>query len=442
MAEFVPFCGWRYNEDEVGSLATVTSPPYDVISPEQQDTYYKRHPNNVVRLVLNRRRPDDSPTDNPHTRAAAHFEQWCREGVLHRDPTPAYYLVATDFTIEGTRHTRFGLIGLTRVEPFEKGVVLPHECTFSKVKSERLGLLKTTRANFCPVFSLFSDADGALDDIVASAERTPPAAAFTDDQGFSHRLWPIADVERQSRVQALLKEVTVYIADGHHRYETALNYRNALAESLPGFDETHPANFVMMYMCRIEDPGLIVLPAHRLVRKLDPARAQRFIADAGEDFVVDRYPTASGDRRTATDRFLADIRSGADAHAFGLVIHGDPDFYRLTIRPGVMARRFGEELPPVLLDLDVTLITRLVLTERLGLDPAHLDEEATIGYVSEAERAITEVADGRYAMGILLNPTRIDQVQAVSREGLIMPRKSTYFFPKAVTGQVFYSHEA
>ncbi len=441
MAEFLPFCGWRYNEDAVGPLTAVTSPPYDIISPEQQDTYYRRHPNNVVRLVLNRRRADDSPINNPHTRAAAHFENWCRNGVLLRDRAPAYYLIATDFTFEGMRHTRFGLIGLTRVEPFEKGIVLPHERTFSKVKDERLGLLKTTRANFCPIFSLFSDAEGVLDDILAAVGRMAPTSAFTDDQGFSHRLWPITDGGRQARVHALLKEVPLYIADGHHRYETALNYRNALAESLAGFDDTHPANFVMMYLCRIEDPGLIILPAHRLVKNVPQAVVQGFIAGAGSDFSIERYPMAPGQRRSVTDRFLSDIRSGAGAHAFGVVIHGDPDLYRLTIRPGVMTRRFDGKFPEALLDLDVTLITRLVLTERLGFDTAHLDEEAAIGYVSDADRAVTEVVEGRYAMGIVLNPTRIDQVQAVSRRGLIMPRKSTYFYPKAVTGQLFYRHE-
>ncbi|MBS3809906.1 MAG: DUF1015 domain-containing protein, partial [Desulfobacterales bacterium] len=265
MAEILPFCGIRYSQEKIRDLSEVVTPPYDVISEEEQEAYYQRHPNNVIRLDKAKATPGDTDTDTPYTRAAADFRRWLEQGVLIRDETPSFYLTSVGFSVNGEPITRYGLIAAVRLEPFESGVILPHEETFSKVKSERLELMKACHANFSHIFSIYSDRNNILATLKAEAEKKQPEAAFTDDSGHFHRMWKISDPEICRQVTGALKQRRLFIADGHHRYETALNYREWVRQNTPDFDENHPANFIMMYLCAVEDQGLIILPTHRLL---------------------------------------------------------------------------------------------------------------------------------------------------------------------------------
>ena len=436
MATVLPFKGIRYNPKIIDDLSAVTTPPYDVISADEQDEFYRRHPNNVIRLILNRTESTDTRENNPHTRSATHFKQWMSDGILKQDDTLSLYVKAITYTHEGHDITRFGLIALVGVEPFEKRIVLPHEKTYSKVKSERLGLIKATRCNYCPIFSLYPDDGSILTTITDAIDTLSPVENFTDEQGHRHRLWQIVDPEIHRNVTKAMVDKRLFIADGHHRYETALNYRNFLQETDPAFDEHHPANYVMMYLCSMSDPGLNILPAHRLVKDLTPEEMKRAIETSRSYFQVTPYPFTTENRRQVEKEFLAALETGSDKNCIGIYAHGSSVFYLLKLNAGVMDQLFEDELSPPLRRLDVTVLTRLIFMKILGFNQERLDDETLIGYASTSDKALKAIDDGNFDVAFILNPTRIEQVQEVAQKGLIMPRKSTYFYPKVRSGLV------
>lgn len=437
MAEVRPFRGILYNPEQIENLSDVVAPPYDVISVEEQAAFHRRHPKNIIRLILGEKKEGDDSRENPHTRAAAYFRQWLAEGSLVRDPRSAFYLTSVDFPLDGRTITRYGVIALVRLEPFEKKIVLPHEKTFSKVKIERLELMKACHANFSPIFSLFSDPSGVMERLRAAAQGKNPDMDVVDHKGIPHRLWRVTDAEPLDFVQGALADRRLFIADGHHRYETALSYRDWVAQRDPSFDSNHPANFVMMYLCAMEDPGMLIRPAHRLLLDIPDESMDRLMAGSAEAFDITPYPFTAENRETVQKDFVDSLaRESEQRTVIGVRFRGRDCFYRLALRPGVMAARFGHEIPPELLDLDVTVLTHLVFMDILGFDQARLDDATRIDYSSLTGDALDAVDRGGADVAFILNPTRMDQVRRVSSEGLIMPRKSTYFYPKVLSGRV------
>ncbi|MBW2367888.1 MAG: DUF1015 domain-containing protein [Deltaproteobacteria bacterium] len=432
MAQISPFRGIHYNSDRIDNLSNVMTPPYDVISSAEQQAFYDRDPNNTIRLVLNKTRDRDTRTDNRYTRAAGHFNEWMTSGVLIRNETPALFVTTIDFKVNETAYTRYGLIAKVGLEPFEKRVILPHERTFSKVRNDRLELMKACHANFCPVFTLFPDSGEILDQFRATVADYPPESDIIDDKGHRHRLWRIGNPEIIDAMTQAFSPKQLFIADGHHRYETALNYRNWLAETDPEFNDAHPGNGIMMYLCSMSDPGLTILPAHRLLTQVEYARLSGLLPQASEFFDIETFLCNNG--------APAEIRSQMEADrtrtTMGVHMKNDANFYLMRLRPGIMDRLFGEDIPEVLRHLDVTVLTRLIFMEILGFDEARLDDETAIAYTSIDAQAIESVKSGKCDVAFILNPTGIDQVQNVSNEGMTMPRKSTYFYPKVITGQV------
>lgn len=437
MAEVIPFRGIVYNQESIRNLAAVCTPPYDVISPEEQEGFYAADPHNVIRLILGRTSDSDTAADNRYTRAGRDYEAWRREGVLVEDEIPAFYLTTIDFDAAGRALKRYGLIARVRLEPFEKGVVLPHETTFSKVKTDRFELMKVCHANFSPIFSLYSDRENILETLMAAVIGQPADMDFTDTYGHHHRLWRITDPEVTALVSRKMAAKTIYIADGHHRYETALTYRDWLAGRTPGFTEDHPANYVMMYLSSMEDPGMVILPAHRLLKEVDPELLGSLLSRAAEYFEISEVPFDREGSGRVPPSFSSALEAGADRHTIGLFMKGLPNLFLLSLKPGVMKARFGDELPAALRDLDVTVLTRLIFMDLLGFDQARLDNEKLISYATAPQKAVDGVLSGDWDVTFILNPTRIEQVQAVAQSGLIMPRKSTYFYPKVITGQTF-----
>jgi uncharacterized protein (DUF1015 family) len=442
MAEVLPFRGIFYNPGRIENLSDVVAPPFDVISPEEQEAFHRRHPKNVIRLILGQATENDTETDNPHTRAAAYFRQWREEETLVQDPRPALYMTAVTFPLHGRPVTRYGFIAKIRLEPFEKRIVLPHEKTFSKVRSERLELMKRCHANFSPIFSLYPGGNGVMQRLRREVEKRGPDLELTDHKGIGHRLWRIQDPSLHRDVTEALAEKRLFIADGHHRYETALRYRDWLARRTPGFNEDHPANFVMMYLCSMDDPGLVILPAHRMLDAVEAAAAQKLLERAVEYFEVESFSPGTGAPEAARDTFLARLRSEKDTTAIGVVCRNVAAYTLWRLKPGVMETLFGKKISPALLPIDVTVLTRLVFMELLGFDNARLDDERLIHYDSVAESAIQSVTGGRHDIVFLLNPTKIEQVRTVCEQGLIMPRKATYFYPKVLSGRVFHTLEA
>lgn len=436
MADVVPFRGVLYNPNAVSNMADVVAPPYDVISPEEQDGFYRRHPKNVIRLILGKSEASDQGQLDIHSRSAAYFQQWLAEETLVRDAQPAFYLTSVTFPMGGRDVTRYGLIGSVRLEPFDRGIVLPHEQTFSKVKSERLQLMQACHANFSPIFGLYPDEDGILDRLRQHAAGQAPDMDLVDDKGLRHKLWRITDTATQTMITDSLQEQCLYIADGHHRYETALNYRQWVRENTPDFDENHPANFIMMSLSSLKDPGMVIFPAHRLLKAVPIEEREAVLDKVKRYFTIQSHSTESG-MDSALAAFDEALAAGAGRRAIGLFMKDRAALDILTPKAGVMQELFGEELPDALGDLDVTVLTRLLMMELLGFDQARLDDAAKIGYATTTHAAVAAVQEGGADMAFILNPTRIEQVQRVAHEGLIMPRKSTYFYPKVITGQVF-----
>lgn len=435
MAEILPFRGIRYNQEKIRDISEVVTPPYDIISEEEQAAYYQRHPNNVIRLDKAKATAEDTDTDNPYTRAAADFHRWLEQGVLIRDETPSFYLTSVEFSVNGEPITRYGLIAAVRLEPFDSGVILPHEETFSKVKSERLELMKACHANFSHIFSIYSDRNNILATLKAEAEKKQPEAAFTDDSGHFHRMWKISDPEICGQVTAALKERRLFIADGHHRYETALNYREWVRQNTPDFDENHPANFIMMYLCAVEDQGLIILPTHRLLPEVPENAGQKLLNDARAYFDIETF-AHDPDRQAAARQLNQSMHRHRNDHIVGVAIKNEPAYYAMVLKPGVMEKLFGGEIPDELQGLDVTTLTRLILMKLMGYDKKSLDDHSLIGYSSSETETLDMVAEGAYDIAFILNPPTNEQVRKIAEAGLTMPRKTTFYYPKAITGQV------
>jgi uncharacterized protein (DUF1015 family) len=436
MAQILPFKGILYSKDSVKEISQVVAPPYDVISEEKQHVLYDRHDRNVVRLILGKMHDTDTETDNRHSRAAEYFTAWQADGTLERDAVPALYLSSVTFSAHGRTATRYGLICQVTIEPFDKGVILPHEQTFSKVKSERLALLKMCKANFSQIFSIYSDRAGILDELKRSVDGRTPDIDILDDVNERHCLWKITDSTVIGSVQAKMADKCLFIADGHHRYETALNYRNFLAETDPGFGPDHPANHIMMYLTSMEDPGLTIFPTHRVLNQADPAKLATLLENASEFFDIRSIPFGN-DRETAFQKFTAELDGSTERTSFGVVVKNDPSFHLFVLKPGAMDARYGDTIHRSLRGLDVTVLAHLVFVDLLGLSHDAMDQEKLITYSESSLHAADMVTDGTCDAAFILNPTKIEQVQEIAMSGLTMPRKTTYFYPKALTGLVF-----
>ena len=438
MADVIPFRGIFYNPDKANNLADVVTPPFDVISNAEQEVFYARSSHNVVRLILGKSSAGDTPSHNPHSRAADYLQNWLAERSLVRDTAPAFYLTNLDFTIDNRPVTRSGLIAAVRLVPFDAGVILPHERTFSNVKSERLALMKACHANFSPIFAMVPD-DAA--DFISltrhlSSERTPDIA-FKAHDGFQHKLWRIADSDSVKKISAALQARKLYIADGHHRYETALNYRNWVHAGHPNLSDGHPANFVMMYLCSMADPGLVIRPAHRLLRDVPSSAIDRLLVRAKPHFEIETISFRGSERDGAIERFVGKLDGSGIGQSIGMAVKDRRAFYYLTLKNSPdLNDLFGADCPGSLRQLDVTVLTRLILTEFLEFDQARLDNEKLIDYTTDAREAIARVDRGDFDVCFILNSTSVEQVRNVADQGLVMPRKATYFYPKVITGLV------
>jgi uncharacterized protein (DUF1015 family) len=438
MALVIPFKGIVYNKERINDFSFVVAPPYDVISEEDKKKLCNRHPQNVVRLVLGEPGERFGDNSNFYSLSAKRFQAWMADGTLVTDDVPAIYLTSVEFTADDKRFQRYGFIAYVRLEPFANRVVLPHERTSSKVKTDRLNLSKATGANFCQIFSLYSDPEQVIvNTLLDSVAGRQPDIDLVDDAGERHRLWRITDSRIAGQVTAAFKEKRLYIADGHHRYETALNYRAWIAENNPDFSETHAANYVMMSLSSISDPGLVILPSHRLLLKVNQTRLSELLGQAADYFDVTEIPFDPADRKKAEQQFKNHLQTHFMDNAIGAVVNGRPVFYVLTLRPGAMEKAFGDTIPEVLRTLDVTVLTQLILKKILGYSQSELDEEEAIAYTSNFGRAVEIALAGKCRAAFLLNPTRSEQVQAAAAQGEIMPRKSTYYYPKVLTGFVF-----
>jgi len=428
MPEIQAFRGLRYDLGHVGSLADVVCPPYDVIDPPMLDELYRRHPCNFVRVDLNRMEPGDDEADNRYTRAARFLKNWRSQGVLFQEADPAIYVYHQEFTWSGRRYTRRGFMARMRLSPFGQGLVFPHEQTMSAPKLDRLMLTVVTKAALSPIFGLYPDPDLEADSLLdrAIAGRTPLEA--TDPWGAAHRLWPVTDVDVIADLTAIVGPKPVFIADGHHRYETACKYREEVYES--GFlAKDHPANYTLMMFVAMEDPGLVVLPTHRLFRDLPSMTADELTRRLGEHFTARAAGIGPDDAATVWE----DVETSGDPSALGLFTREDQRWTIVQLTPAGRAKleAVAEDHAPEWRQLGVSVLHRLIVETILG----HGGQTPT-QYVHKIEEVVEGLRSGQYPMAALVMPATVDHVRAISLQGDRMPAKSTYFYPKLLSGLV------
>ena len=432
MAEIVPFAGLRYDLSRVGDAARVLAPPYDVIGEGERSDLEARDPHNVVRLELPR-----GEGDARYGVAANLLRAWLAEGVLRREPTPAMYLYEQQFTWAGKAYTRQGFIAALKLEPFDKRVVLPHEHTLTGPKEDRRKLLVTTRTQISQVFGLYRDADGAAAVELATVTQAAPALDAATPDGTRHRLWVITEAARLNRLAGIIRDKQILIADGHHRYETMVSLRGEL-RGAGGAGAREPADYGAMYLARAEDPGLLVLPTHRLVKDLPSFSLTQFLSGAGAAFDI-----IQGDETTAqtVEARLAKLSVGEDGQprvVFGVRAARKSGPTWLVLKSIVDLSALG---PPVLRGLDVTVLHGVLLGPLLGIDAAAMAKQSNLAYTHDTSEALARVDAGEVQVAFLMNATSVAQVLDACEQGHVLPQKSTYFQPKLATGLVMYQVE-
>ena len=431
MVDVQPLRGIRYDGQRAGNLAEIITPPYDVISEEDQARYYQRNPYNSIRLELGRDEAQDTTLNNRYTRAATMLAEWRVEGVLREDATPGYYCYQQVFTHERQVYTRTSLFARVRLEPWEARVVLPHEHTMAKPKSDRLKLMQACATNFSPIMSLYKDPQGRMRTLLGAYAANAEVQA-TDEAQEEHRLQPITDAKQIALIQNFFEERRLYIADGHHRYETALNYREevrAMRKNLHGNDAV---NFVLMALIDIDDPGLLVLPTHRLISHLEPDALNALSSQQLGRFFTVREMAMGDYPPEAPLQMLA--QAGDAAPSFVLCTAEQSWLVSLNEQGKARMEQSGHSV--AWNNLDVTVAHTLVLEELLGLNAAHLTAGTHVSFTRDARQALQAVQRKEAQVALLLNPTRVQQICDVAEADDRMPQKSTYFYPKLITGLV------
>lgn len=439
MAIIAPFRGLTYNFKKLGDMSRLAAPPYDVISEQEQEEYHNTHPNNVIRLILGKKRAGDSDSDNRYTRSAMEMRKWEQEDILIRPESPSMYITAHDYDPgDGKgRRTRWGLIALVRIEEEGSRVILPHEKTFSAHKTDRLNLMKACNAQLSQVFGLYDGSDNIISGSIEWASRSEPDVSFDFRDGTSHRMWIVKDKAFFKKAADAMRDKSIFIADGHHRYETSRNFRNLMREKYGKGDGDKAYDYVMMYLADMNDKGLTILATNRLIKECKSYDRDVFFKKAREYFTIDEMPVPAADLKERAFKFGNALEAkGRDNSAIGFYFNGADRYYILSLLPGAMDRE-EEALNPSLKKLDVIILTRLILTNCLGFTKEDLDNDKLIKYVSNTADSISLVDSGECHMAFLLNPTRIEQVKDVAGDFLTMPRKSTFFYPKVISGLVF-----
>ncbi len=441
MARIAPFRGVRYNPERIVNLEEVVSPPYDVIDEPSRQALLRKNPYNMVNLDLAKSVDAGDLSDERYQQARQTFEHWRRQGILIQDAEPAIYLYQTEYQLpSGRRFRRRGLITLVGLAEFSEGVIKPHEKTFRGVTSDRLRLIDACQAQFSPIFSLYSDPEGRILNLLESARHPQPLASVDDQDGCRHTLWAVTEAGALAETRRLFADQALYIADGHHRYTTALQLRELMRGRQGAVAPDSPYDFTMMYLCGMEDEGLTVLPTHRLVRLPGRCLVQELTGRLTEGFVVEEI--GGGSRELLVSEVLARMDEGGNETMFGLYHPGEDRCFLLTMRPGAMAMATASRPSEALRSLDVVVLSDLVLDRLLGLSHQRCEEESLIHYFPDPDEALDLAVKEAIAGGdrtpvlFLMNPTRVSQVRQVADEGLVMPHKSTYFYPKAITGLV------
>ena len=431
-----PFRAYRYDKSKVGNISNVVTPPYDIIKGAKVDELQRKSEYNIAWIIKNKPEDDDTPENNQYTRANDHLQEWIAKSVLKQDEKESFYVYGQDFEIDGRILFRFGFIGLIELEDFAKEApssgtftgVLQHEETLPKDIIDRLSLCRSSMANFGQIFVIYPDHEGSVDKILEKNMKKDPVADVTDDEGVRHRIWIVNDDNDIAMISRNMKEKYVIIADGHHRYKTAL----ALSQENPDLES---AKYRMLTFVNISNPGLVVLPTHRVVQNLDDFSRNKLLDEIKRYFDLEIFDDKEKMFNLMNKRFKQ------AEHAFGLFMN-DGKFYAFTLKDNKIMDRLLPDKSPDLRRLDVAILHSLVLDRMLGIDKEKLLQGTMKGggfvvYIKGIGDAVDEsinmVKESAQAV-FFMNPTRVHEVEAVSKNFEVMPQKSTFFHPKVWTG--------
>ncbi|MBN3032544.1 MAG: DUF1015 domain-containing protein [Candidatus Saganbacteria bacterium] len=435
MVKIFPFQGVFYNKKKLKNLSKVVSPPYDIISPDFQEKLYAGSDFNYIRIILGKEFPGDNEYNNHYVRAAAFLNGWLRHKILIMDDKPAIYIYEQKFSAQGKKYVRLGFIALLRLEEIGRGKVFPHEETYPRAKLDRLQLMRATNADLDSIFAFYSDKKDKIVKVARQFMKRKPMIDVKDAENVAHRVWRIDRKPAINKIISEMRDKAVFIADGHHRYEAAVRYKNELKSKNTKFTEDESYNHVMAYFTPVESKGLVVLPIHRVVANLAYYDPIRFVADLNEYFHVVPFTATKHTAPRVRKKLEKGLQKAAARHAFGLYL-GNYRYFLLTLKDEALIDELvAEEKPKAWKHLDVTILHYTVFDRLLNIAN---ETEDRVTYFKSSEEAVKAVDEKGAALAFLLNPTKIEEIMAVAGELEKMPHKSTYFYPKLLSGLVLY----
>ncbi len=413
MAEIIPFRGFLYDVSKV-SMEDVLAPPYDIITPEGRESLYTKSPHNIVRIDFGKEEPGDNETQNKYTRAKRCLDVWIKDGILIRSDKPSFYAYEVIYTVQDMRKRLCGFLCLVKLEELGHGSVYPHECTHSEPKQDRLNLLKACEANTSPIFSLYKSSADGISDILSKITLTRPYVQAADFSGNLHRLWQIDDAEETDIIRQELADKPIFIADGHHRYETSFEYAREMSVKKTSSSDRKLYDYTLTFLANMMDEGITILPTHRLIKEI-PGK-------------IDRMLSKYFDIETIANDFDIRRRLSGRKNAFGFFRKREKVWHILTYRGWNLS-----EVDPDLREIDVIILHEIIFKKILM--------NAEIGYEMDIAKVLDQVNGGEYAAAFFLNPTRVEDVEKSALSSMRMPPKSTYFYPKLITGLVLNKWE-
>jgi len=416
MAEIIPFCGLRYNRKKVKNINKVFAPPYDVISPKQQGELYRRHPLNIIRLILGKQSKNDDRRNNRYTRAGKLFKEWIKTGVLVKDADPSIYIYTQDYTFEGIAKKRIGFLARMKFE--EGNECLPHEHTLAKPKQDRVKLIRAVQANLSPIFSFYIDKKNEIENILKPYTREKPVISFKDKEKITHRFWQVKDKKTIDKIRKLMKRKQTFIADGHHRYEVSRSFCQEMARKKGSKGEF---NSVMMYFTGFNEQNLSVMPTHRLVRAIPDLENK--INSLSEYFKVSVVKNL---------KEMLSLQAGKNGFSLGMCYKNK--FYVLEMKDNRLLDRLMSKSPAQWRKLDVAMLNKVVFEHIFKLNEKEKEEK--VSYTRDPLFAVASIKKKKASVAFFPNATKAEQVKKIALSGNRMPQKSTYFYPKPVTGLV------
>ncbi|MGB2706196.1 MAG: DUF1015 domain-containing protein [Candidatus Omnitrophota bacterium] len=420
MAEIKPFKGILYNEKKV-DIAKVVTPPYDIISQSMQNRFYHADPHNIIRLILGKEEKSDTSRNNRYTRSALFLERWLRGRIFVKDTKPSIYIYTQEYLYRRRKRTRIGFIALMKIEDPKESGILPHEYTLDKPKADRFNLIVKTKANLSPIFCLFQDRENRISGILKRFVKSRDALFAVDAEGVTHKLWRVQGKSMVEEIKKCMRSKKIFIADGHHRYEVALTYRNRMKRSK---NYKKNVDYIMMYFSNLSERGnLTILSTHRVVRNI-PGFGRKKIIPALKRYFRVKSIKRIGDLLKYLDK------TPKGKHSFGVHVRGK--FYLLALKEKYSADNVESKKTDALKRLNVTILHDLIIDKILGVK----NSESSIKYIRNEKDALALIDRGDYEMAFFLRPTQVSEMTAVAKKGELMPQKSTYFYPKLLTGLV------